>query len=91
MIEEEYEKDTFIQETLELLRSGKRRSKQISLSECKLRTNKQNQDRLYYRRRLVIPNLDKLKLKLLQYVYDSPIRGHPSRTKTLELLSRSYY
>jgi len=91
LIDREYEKDTFLQETLELLRSGKRRSKHISLSECELRKNDQNQDRLYYRGRLVIPDLDELKLKLLQYIHDSPIGGHPGRTKTLDLVSRSYY
>jgi hypothetical protein len=60
IINEEYAEDSFIQDTLELLRNGTQRSKLITLSECEHRNN-----RLYYRGRLVIPNSDKLKVKLL--------------------------
>jgi HrpA-like RNA helicase len=63
-----------------------RRSKKISLSKCEAYRN-----RLYYRNRLVIPNYDELKLKLLKHVHDLPIAGHPGRGKTLELLQREYY
>ena len=68
---------------MELLRNGTRRSKKISLSECLLKDN-----RLYYRDRLVIPNHDELKIKLLRHVHDSPIGGHLGRAKTLYLLQR---
>jgi len=44
--------------------------KKISLSEYKARGN-----RLYYWNRLVVPNYNKLKLKLLKYVYDLPVTG----------------
>ena len=41
---------------------------------------------LYYKNRLVVPNYDKLKLKLLKYIYNLLVAGHPSQGKTLELL-----
>jgi hypothetical protein len=63
------------------MQDGIRRSKKISLSKCKTYGN-----RLYYRNRLVIPDHDKLKLKLLKHVHDLPIAGHPGQGKTLELL-----
>jgi hypothetical protein len=37
IIDEEYSEDTFIQETLTMLRTGVRRSKKITLSECEER------------------------------------------------------
>ncbi len=69
-----------------LLRTGVRKSTRITLSECETRNS-----RLYYRNRLVIPDHDELKVKLLRYVHDSPVGGHPGRTKTLDLLTRQYY
>ena len=63
------------------MQDGIKRSKKISLSECKTYGN-----RLYYRNRLVIPNHDKLKLKLLKHVYNLPVAGYLGRGKTLELL-----
>jgi len=48
-----------------------RRFKKISLSKCKACGN-----RLYYRNRLVIPNYNKLKLKLLKYVHDLLVAGY---------------
>ena len=81
IIVDEYPNDEFIQETLKLMQDGIRRSKKISLSECEARGN-----RLYYRNRLVIPDHDELKLKLLEHVHDLPVAGHPGRGKTLELL-----
>jgi hypothetical protein len=86
IINEEYAEDSFIQDTLELLRNGTRRSKLITLSECEHRN-----DRLYYRGRLVIPDSDELKVKLLRIVHDSPAGGHPGRGKTLDILQREYY
>ena len=53
----------------------------VSLSEYKAYRN-----RLYYRNRLVVPNYNKLKLKLLKHVYDLLVAGYPGRGKTLELL-----
>ena len=86
IIEDEYPNDDFIQEIMNMIRSGIRRSKKISLSECAIRN-----DKLYYQDRLVVPDHDELKLKLLRYVHDSPVGGHHGRAKTLELLQRQYY
>jgi transposase InsO family protein len=86
IIEEEYPNDDFIQEIMNLIRSEVRRSRKITLSECTIRD-----DKLYYQDRLVIPDHDELKLKLLRYVHDSPVGGHAGRAKTLELLQRQYY
>jgi hypothetical protein len=57
---------------LKLIQDSIRRSKKISLSKYKAYRN-----RLYYRNHLVIPNYNKLKLKLLKYVYNLPITGYP--------------
>lgn len=86
IIDQEYDHDEFLQEIIGLLKSGTRHSKKISLSECELKNH-----RLYYRGRLAIPNHDELKLKLLRHVHDSPVGGHPGRTKTLDILQREYY
>jgi hypothetical protein len=48
-----------------------RRSKKISLSKYKAYRN-----RLYYRNRLVIPNYNKLKLKLLKHIYNLLVAGY---------------
>lgn len=86
ILEEEYDKDPFIQEILGLLRNKVRRSKKISLSDCE-----EIAGRLYFRGRLVIPTDDELIIKLLRITHDSPTGGHPGRGKTLEVLQREYY
>jgi hypothetical protein len=86
IIDDEYDKDAFIKEVLELVRAGARRSKKITLSECEERDG-----RLYYQDRLVVPDHDELKLKILQHVHDSPVGGHLGRFKTLDLIRREYY
>jgi hypothetical protein len=86
IISDEYPEDSFIQEAMTLIREGTRKSRLITLSECEIRD-----DRLYYQTRLVVPDHDELKIKLLRYVHDSPVGGHNGRTKTLELLTRQYY
>ena len=86
IIDDEYPNDELIQETLELLRTGVRRSKKFTLAECTFRDGK-----LYYRNRLVVPDHDELKIKLLRHVHDSPVGGHLGRSKTLEILQREYY
>jgi hypothetical protein len=56
---------------LKLIQDGVRRFKKISLSKYKT-----YRDRLYYRNRLVIPNYNKLKLKLLKYIYNLLVAGY---------------
>ena len=50
-----------------------------------------NEGVLLYEGRTFIPNVTSLKLGLLCQHHDSPAAGHFGITKTLELLSRSYY
>ena len=71
---------------LKLLRDGARRSKTVTLSDCEDR-----EGRLYYRNKLVIPDSDELKIKILRTVYNSLAGGHPGRGKTLKLIQREYY
>jgi hypothetical protein len=86
IIETEYPQDEFIQGILELIRTGARKSKKISLSECESIDAK-----LYYKGTLVVPATDELKLKILEEIHDSPMSGHPGRARTLEQISRHYY
>ncbi|QRW25665.1 Retrotransposable element Tf2 protein [Rhizoctonia solani] len=49
------------------------------------------EDLLWYRGKLVIPDNEPLKDKLLREFHDSPLAGHPGQQRTLELLSRNYW
>jgi hypothetical protein len=69
-----------------MLRSGTRRSKKITLSECE-----EGDGKLFYRNRLAIPDHDELKIKLLRRIHDSPVGSHPGRGKALEILQRENY
>ena len=71
IIIDEYLNDEFIQETLKLIQDGVRHSKKISLSECKACRNY-----LYYYNRLIVPDYDKLKLKLFKHVYNLLVISH---------------
>jgi len=65
LIEDEYTNDSFIQKTLSLLWNSTWKLKKIMLSECQIWFNK-----LYYQNHLMIPDHNKLKLKLLHYVHE---------------------
>lgn len=86
IIADEYKTDKFILQVRQQLSEGVRKSKLISLGECEVLN-----DRLYYRGRMVIPDHDELKIKLLRHTHNSPVGGHPGRTRTLDILSRHYY
>ncbi|KAF8748741.1 hypothetical protein RHS01_10575 [Rhizoctonia solani] len=49
------------------------------------------EDLLWYQGKLVIPDNESLKERLLREFHDSPLAGHPGQQRTLELLSRSYW
>ncbi|QRW17417.1 Retrotransposable element Tf2 protein [Rhizoctonia solani] len=49
------------------------------------------EDLLWYRGKLVIPDNEPLKDRLLREFHDSPLAGHPGQQRTLELLSRNYW
>ncbi|KKF92157.1 Retrotransposable element Tf2 155 kDa protein type 1 [Ceratocystis platani] len=58
----------------------------LTLAECSER-----EGYLYVRDRLYVPESDALKAELLRLYHDSPVSGHPGRSKTYDLLSREYY
>ncbi|QRW15573.1 Retrotransposable element Tf2 protein [Rhizoctonia solani] len=49
------------------------------------------EDLLWYRGKLVVPDWEPLKERLLREFHDSPLAGHPGQQQTLELLSRNYW
>ncbi|KAF8750509.1 hypothetical protein RHS01_09319 [Rhizoctonia solani] len=49
------------------------------------------EDLLWYRGKLVVPDSETLKERLLKEFHDSPLAGHPGQQQTLELLSRNYW
>ncbi|KAF8750875.1 hypothetical protein RHS01_08951 [Rhizoctonia solani] len=49
------------------------------------------EDLLWYRGKLVVPDLEPLKEQLLREFHDSPLAGHPGQQRTLELLSCNYW
>ena len=71
---------------LNLVRSGARHSKDISLAECT-----EIDGRLHYREKMFVPDSHALKMRFCESVHDSPVAGHPGRAKTFDLLQRHYY
>ncbi|QRW18735.1 Retrotransposable element Tf2 protein [Rhizoctonia solani] len=49
------------------------------------------EDLLWYRGKLVVPDSEALKEQLLKEFHDSPLAGHPGQQRTLELLSCNYW
>ncbi|QRW16907.1 Retrotransposable element Tf2 protein [Rhizoctonia solani] len=46
---------------------------------------------LWYQGKLVVPDNEPLKEKLLREFHDSPLAGHPGQQRTLELLGQNYW
>jgi hypothetical protein len=86
LLREAYEQDPLPNEILKALEDGDARHAQITLANCEKKG-----DRLYYLERLYVPDYDNLKAELLRSCHDSPVTGHPGRSKTYDLLSRDYY
>ncbi|QRW27810.1 hypothetical protein RhiXN_02405 [Rhizoctonia solani] len=49
------------------------------------------EDLLWYRGKLVVPDSEPLKEQLLREFHNAPLAGHPGQQRTLELISRSYW
>ncbi|QRW15647.1 Retrotransposable element Tf2 protein [Rhizoctonia solani] len=49
------------------------------------------EDLLWYRGKLVVPDSEALKERLLREFHDAPLAGHPGQQRTLELLSCNYW
>src|SRR3954447_5775091 len=78
--------DRVLREIVQALRTGAVRSPHITLSLCK-----EEEGRLFYQNRLYVPRHALLRSKLIRDHHETPAAGHPGRSKTLDLLSRSYY
>ena len=81
-----YAADPFPTEVLLMLDKEVRHCRKISLGECS-----RDGERLRYRNRLYVPDYAPLRLHLLQTHHESVAAGHPGRSKTLELLKRTYF
>ena len=81
-----YLKDLFLNQVLEILRSGTRYCKDISLAECS-----EVEGRLHYRNKLYVPDSHKLRMRLCKEHHDHPVTGHPGVIKTFNLIRREYY
>ncbi|GLB43895.1 putative retrotransposable element tf2 155 kda protein type 1-like [Lyophyllum shimeji] len=68
---------------LKSARSGVRSVRSAEWSE--------DQGVLMFRGRVYVPNIPELRRRIVEQHHDSRVAGHPSRWKTLELVSRSYW
>jgi hypothetical protein len=62
------------------------RSRTVRTSEWKL-----EQDLLYFRGKIYVPEYLDLRRRIVSLCHDTLIAGHPGRWKTLELVSRNYW
>ena len=83
---EAYQADSLPNQILTMLEQWVRHSRLISLAECTKDGN-----RLQYRARLYVPTHEPLKLAIIRDNHDAPAAGHPSRSKTHDLLTRRYH
>ena len=61
--------------------------KRIFLIELKKRN-----ERIYFQKnRLVIPDDDEIRLKILQLIHDSFNAKHPEKTKQFDIIKRAYW
>jgi hypothetical protein len=58
----------------------------ISLSECAL-----EQNRVYFRQRLLVPDNEDLRTDIIRMNHDPPAIGHPGRDVTYRLIARQFY
>jgi len=86
LFDQAYKEDPLPRDILQQLQEGRTRSKQLSLAECK-----EENGYLIYRDRVYVPDYLPLKLQLIKDHHDTPAGVHPGRSKTLELLGRTYY
>jgi hypothetical protein len=77
--------DDFVQRVLAAVRKGTS-MKEITVAECL-----EQDGRLFYRGKQYVPEVSELQLRLIKEHHDTPLAGHPGRSKTFDLLSRRYY
>ena len=82
-----YRQDPWIKIIFEALRGGARKLKGVSLTKLDERD-----ERIYFHSdRMLVPDNDDLRLRILRLAHDSPNAGHPEMTKQYELVSRAYW
>ncbi len=81
-----YFNDEWIQIMITALRDDQRKLKEFSLAKCTLQN-----DRVYYRDKLLILEDEKLQLRLFQLSHDTFIASHSERVKIYKILSHHYY
>jgi hypothetical protein len=86
IFEAAYMADPFPNKVLTMLDNGTRHSREISLGECG-----RDDNILTFRSRLFVSNYEPLRLRLMQPHHESPVAGHPGRSKSMELLSQTFY
>jgi hypothetical protein len=85
-IQEKAKNDKTMQEVIELLAKGIKKSRKYALGLCELENNV-----LTYNGLVWVPEDDEIKLKILKQHHDEMTAGHPGRAKTFELVTRTYY
>lgn len=63
-----------------------RKHLKIAFGDCSLING-----RVYWRDRLYVPDHDELKTQIMYRSHNSALAGHPGRTKTIDLIQRSYW
>jgi len=66
--------------------SGDRRSMTVTLADCLV-----NNRRLFYRRKLWIPENNDLRRRCVNDCHEQPMVGHPGPSRTFEILQRQFY
>jgi len=78
------EEDDLVQKILKAVRQGTS-IKKITVAECL-----EQDGRLFYRGKQYVPQDPELQLQQKKEHYDTPLAGHPGKSKTFDLLSRGY-
>jgi len=84
-LEEASKQDGLTGRILDAVRQGTS-MRDITVEECS-----EEGGQLYYRGKRYVPEDPELQLRLIQEHHDTPLAGHPGRSKTFDLLSRQYY
>jgi hypothetical protein len=84
-LENAMKEDDLAQRILEAVWKG------ISMKEITVALCSEQEGRLLYRGKQYVPEDPELQLRLIKEHHDTPVAGHPGRSKTFDLLSRRYY
>jgi hypothetical protein len=84
-LKEASEQDNLVRRILDAVRQGTS-MREIMVAECLERDGQ-----LYYQGWRYVPEDPELQLRLIKEYHDTPLAGHPGRSKTFDLLSRQYY